>query len=97
MNIHLRFYGVFKSAANIGELKVDLENKPPTVRTLVHEVTSQFQFLNLRKLLLNDNSEDPRSNALIMVSGKEISTLSGLDTVLSENDEVAFLPIAHGG
>jgi len=97
MNIHMRFYGVFKSAANTGELNLNLENKAPTVRTLVHEITSQFQFLNLKKLLLNDNSEDPRPNALIMVSGKEIGTLSGLDTALAENDEVAFVPIAHGG
>jgi molybdopterin converting factor small subunit len=97
MNIRLRFYGVFKSAANTGEFKVDLENEAPTVRALVRELTSQFQFLNLKKLLLNDNNEDPRPNALIMVSGKEIGTLSGLDTVLTEDDEVTFLPIAHGG
>ncbi len=97
MNVRLRFYGVFKSAANTGELEVNLENEAPTVRTLVRELTSRLQFPNFKKLLLNDNSEDPRPNALIMVSGKEISALSGLDTVLTENDEVAFLPIAHGG
>ena len=97
MNIRLRFYGVFKSAANTGELEVSLDNEAPTVRVLVHELTFQLQFLNLKKLLLNDNSEDPRPNALIMVSGKEIGTLSGLDTALAANDEVAFLPIAHGG
>jgi molybdopterin converting factor small subunit len=63
----------------------------------VHELTSQLQFSNFKKLLLNDNSEDPRPNALIMVHGKEIGALRGLDTVLNENDEVAFLPISHGG
>ena len=40
---------------------------------------------------------DPRPNALIMVSGREISTLNGLDTMLTEEDELSLLPVAHGG
>ncbi len=96
MNINVRFYGVFKSAANVSELKVDLENGPATVRALVDALRSRVELSNLNRLLLDDNL-DPRPNALIMVSGKEISTLRSLDTALAEDDEVAFLPIAHGG
>jgi molybdopterin converting factor small subunit len=40
---------------------------------------------------------DPRPNAVILLSGREIGTLRGLETPLSPEDEVAILPVAHGG
>lgn len=97
MIIRLRFYGVFKSAVNAGELDLQVDGETPTVRAVVHELVAQSQFRDLKRLLVDDKSRDPRPNALIMVSGKEIGTLNELETILTERDEVAFLPIAHGG
>ncbi len=97
MNIHLRFYGVFRSAANASELDLDVQERHPTVRSVVSQLVSQKSFANLKQLLLDNQTSDPRPNALIMVSGREINTLRGLETELNENDELALLPVAHGG
>ncbi len=38
-----------------------------------------------------------KTNALILVNDREISVLDGLDTALSDGDEVVFVPVVHGG
>jgi len=97
LKIRLRFYGVFRTAARTNELVIEVAGKPPTVRSVIMQLVAQKEFLGLRQLLLENETSDPRPNALIMVSGREINTLSGLETALTEKDELALLPVAHGG
>lgn len=97
MRVRLRLYGVFKSAANASELEVDLPDQELTVRSVIDRLVSRSELRNLKSLLLDPAGSDPRRNALIMVSGREINTLCGLDTKLTESDEIALLPVAHGG
>ncbi len=95
--IRLRFYGVFRTAAGTNEFVIEVAGKNPTVRSVIMQLVTQKEFEGLRQLLLENDTSDPRPNALIMVSGREINTLSGLETALTEKDELALLPVAHGG
>jgi molybdopterin converting factor small subunit len=97
MRIRLRFYGVFRNAAGRSELILEVPDQNQTVRSVVARLFDSDGFANLRRLLLGSETSDPRPNALVMVSGREINTLQGLDTPLGENDELALLPVAHGG
>ena len=97
MNIHLKLYGVFRTAARANELDLKVTQRIPTVRTVIAQLLSERRFEDLKRLLVNSETSDPRPNALIMVSGREINSLKGLETELSEADELALLPIAHGG
>ena len=97
MNIHIKFFGMFRSAAKTSELTLQIGEEKPTVRSAISLLVSQQSFASLREMLLNGDTADPRPNALIMVSGREISSLSGLDTALTEKDELSLLPVAHGG
>ncbi|MGA2461100.1 MAG: MoaD/ThiS family protein [Candidatus Bathyarchaeia archaeon] len=97
MNIHLKLYGVFRTAAKANELELKVAEKVPTVRTVIAQLLSETRFEGLKQILVDKETSDPRPNALIMVSGREINSLKGLDTELNEKDELAFLPIAHGG
>jgi molybdopterin converting factor small subunit len=97
MNLHVKFYGVFRTAAKANELDLEIRNENVTVKSLISQLVSEPRFQNLKNLLLETESSDPRPNALIMVSGREINALNGLETELGEHDEIAFLPIAHGG
>jgi molybdopterin converting factor small subunit len=97
VNIHLKLYGVFRTAARTTELVIEVTEKNPTVKSAITQLVSRKGFEGLRQLLLEEESSDPRPNALIMVSGREINTLKGLDTQLNESDELALLPVAHGG
>jgi len=97
MRIRLRFYGVFRTTARTSELVVEVTEGTPTVRSVISQLVSGKEYESLRQLLFKNGSSDPRPNALIMVSGREINTMSGLETALTEKDELALLPVAHGG
>ncbi|MFX0092174.1 MAG: MoaD/ThiS family protein, partial [Candidatus Hodarchaeota archaeon] len=38
-----------------------------------------------------------RPNALILVNGKEISVLNGLETQVEDGDKIVLVPVSHGG
>jgi molybdopterin converting factor small subunit len=95
--IRVRLFGVFRSAAKASEVEVSVREVNPTVKSVISQLLSQESFASLRQLLLDAETADPRPNALIMVSGREIGTLDGLETKLNANDELSLLPVAHGG
>ena len=97
INVHIRLYGVFRSAAKASELDLTIPDENPTVKSAISQLVLKESFSDLKKLLLDVETSDPRPNALIMVSGREINTLNGLDTKLTKDDELALLPVAHGG
>jgi molybdopterin converting factor small subunit len=97
LKIRLRFCGVFRTAARTNELAIEVAGKKTTVRSVIMQLVTQKEFQSLKQLLLENETSDPRPNALIMVSGREINSLSGLETALTEKDELTLLPIAHGG
>ncbi len=52
----------------------------------------------LKANLINQQPDGTlKTNALILVNEREISVLSGLDTLLQDGDEVVFIPVVHGG
>ena len=97
MYVHIRLYGVFRSAAQASEIDLETTDQNPTVKSVLAQLMSQASLAPLRQLLIDHETSDPRPNALIMVSGREINALQGLDTKLSRSDELALLPVAHGG
>jgi molybdopterin converting factor small subunit len=97
LKIRLKLYGVFKSAAGSSNIQLELPSDSPTVRTVIDVLSSNPEYRGLIQLLLSDQTADPRANALIMVSGREISSRDGLETPLLESDELSLLPVAHGG
>jgi len=50
----------------------------------------------LGKSLLDPIIKDARVNALILVNGKEISVLKGLDTLVEKESEVVLIPVTRG-
>ena len=97
LKIQLRLYGVFRSAAGSSQVQLDVPSEKPTVGMVIDYLISQSSFNKLKPLLIDESTMDPRPNALIMVSGREINTLDGLDTMVTEEDELSLLPVAHGG
>jgi len=97
VNVHVKLFGVFRSAAKTNEVDIQVREENATVKSIISQLVSQESYASLRQLLLDSATADPRPNALIMVSGREINTLDGLETKLTENDELSLLPVAHGG
>jgi len=48
-------------------------------------------------LLIDPELNDPLPNAVILVNGKEIGILKGLETEVRDRDEIVIIPVIHGG
>lgn len=96
MRVHVKLYGVLKTAAKTERLELDFDS-PISIRQLVNKLVSVIAHPEFETYLIDADTKDPRPNALILVSGTEIGALNGIDSTLRDGDEVVFLPVAHGG
>jgi molybdopterin converting factor small subunit len=96
LRVHVKLYGVLKTAAKTERLELDFES-PISIRQLVNKLVSVIARPEFETYLIDADTKDPRPNALILVSGTEIGALNGIDSTLRDGDEVVFLPVAHGG
>ncbi|NMB84719.1 MAG: MoaD family protein [Methanothrix sp.] len=75
------------------DLKVDLE-EGSTVRALIDNLSASHPAL---RSAIFDNSNQIREYVILMKNKKNIESVSGLETKLSDGDEVAILPPVAGG
>jgi molybdopterin synthase sulfur carrier subunit len=90
----LKFIGALRRASGADKLAIDCA-KGASLLDLVNAVTKELPVL--RRNLLDEQLDEPKPNALILVNGKEISVLNGLETEVKDGDEVVFVPVVHGG
>ncbi len=93
MAVTVKFVGALKHASGVNS-KV-IECAECSVKELVCRISETLP--ELRRSLVAGEVNDFRPNALMLVNGREISILSGLDTALKDGDEVVFVPVVHGG
>jgi molybdopterin converting factor small subunit len=94
MKITARFIGAFKGITNKDKLEIKFE-ETVFLREVINRIVEDLP--KLEQALIGPELEDPRSNALILINGKEISVLNGLETIVKDEDEVVFVPVLHGG
>ncbi len=95
IQVEVRFLGIFQRLSGKKRFKVKLE-EPATVKNLVMTLTETFSS-EFKRVLVDPQLDDPRPNALILVGGKEISALQGLETEVRDAEEIVLLPVVHGG
>jgi molybdopterin synthase sulfur carrier subunit len=94
MVVTAKFVGAFRSISGKSKFTLKLKNSV-SLREVVKKIVEELP--KLKRILIDPELEDPRPNTLILVNGKEVSVLNGLDTVLEDGDEVVFVPVVHGG
>ncbi len=94
MAITLKFLGALRHASGKEQIILDC-GRNATVMDLINEVTLQAP--GLRNNLLDEQLMPPQPNSIILVNGREISVLKGLDTKVKNGDEIVFVPVVHGG
>ena len=93
--VELHLLGVFQRIS--GETRVHMKlEKPATLRDAIQNLTDSI-LPKLKRVLIDSELEDPRPNALVLVNGKEISILQGLETRVGDGDEIVLIPVSHGG
>jgi molybdopterin synthase sulfur carrier subunit len=92
--ITTRFLGALRHVAGAGEIILNVKDDI-SIAEMLKEITRELPALNQS---LNDQKhEELKTNALILVNGKEISVLEGLETKLKDGDELVLVPVVHGG
>jgi molybdopterin synthase sulfur carrier subunit len=94
VRVNFRFVGSFRNLAGKGKFTLELSEG-----VLLKEAIKQIieKFPKIERALIDPELGDPKPNTLIIVNGKEISVLNGLETLLKDGDEVVFVPVSHGG
>ena len=94
MVITVKFFGSFRSFSEKEKITLEIKGRI-VLKDIVKEIIKKSP--KLKKVLIDPELKDPRPNALILVNGKEISILKGLETMLNEGDEILLIPVIHGG
>jgi molybdopterin converting factor small subunit len=93
--IIVQFFGAFQRLSGKKRYQVKLQ-EPVTVREVIMKLAETFP-PEFSQVLLTSKLDDPRPNSLILVGGKEISALQGLETMVKDSEEIILIPVAHGG
>jgi molybdopterin synthase sulfur carrier subunit len=94
MAITVKFIGAFRSISGKSKLSIRVKDAVPLSKVIKKIIDEQPK---IKRALIDSELEDPRPNTLILVNGKEISVLNGLNTMIKNGDEVIFVPVVHGG
>lgn len=94
MPVTLKFVGTLRNTLGKGKISLAVDGTlslKQLISELVVKEPALKRSLDLQRL------EELQSSTLILVNGREISVLGGLETVLADGDEVVFVPVVHGG
>jgi molybdopterin synthase sulfur carrier subunit len=94
MVITVRFIGSLRASSKKSKLNLDFKNAV-SLREVVNKLIEGQP--KLKRALIDPELDDPRTNVLMLVNGKEIGVLKGLETKLKDGDELVLIPVVHGG
>jgi len=94
MIVIVRFIGSLRAASRKSKFSMKLE-RTITLREIVKRIVEENP--RLKRALIDPELDDPKTNALMLVNGRDSSVLDGLETKLKDGDEVVFVPVVHGG
>lgn len=92
MNIKVRVYGDLRNIVGKEELSLNL----PEGSTVSHALHKLPEGAMLKEKLMRALKEAQRG-VVILVNGRNINFLSGMETKLSSGDVIDLLPLAAGG
>lgn len=94
MKVQVKFLASLYDVTKTLKAEVEIPDNA-TVRDLIQVIDKSIS-PNFSRVIL-DESGKLRDQYVILINGRSIDFLKGLDTRLSSNDEVTFLPPAGGG
>ncbi len=94
MTITVKLVGAFRHFSGTGELELRFKNLD-CVSDLIRAVIKDLP--EIECTFVYQQLKNPEPNALILVNGKEIGVLDGVETKLKDGDEIVLVPVVHGG
>lgn len=95
VDVQINFLGIYRRIAGKKSVQLKLEEQS-TIRKAVIELAEKVSE-EFKQILIDSERGEQRSKALILVNGKEISVLQGLETKINQAKEITLIPMVHGG
>jgi MoaD family protein len=92
--VTVRLIGAFRGISGKRRVALTLKDRA-SLKGAIHKLAEDLP--KLRRILIDPELEESRRDMLILVNGREMSVLAGLETTLREGDEVTLIPVVHGG
>ena len=95
IKVQVNFLGIYQRIAGKKRVQLELE-KNSTIKNAVSELAEKVSE-EFKQALIDNQNDEPRPKALILVNGKDISVLQGLETKINQAEEITLIPMVHGG
>ena len=92
--IWIHLVGILQYETGKTKLKLNIDTSI-TVSTMITQLASHFKLK--KRYLRNLDPSSLKQTALILVNGKDITVLDGLESKLKDEDVVTIIPFSHGG
>ena len=92
--IKIRLLGVFKEAYGASSEHIEIKGKA-RLKDIIWKLADSSE--NLRRALIDPELKSPLPNAVIIVNGRDISALDGLETEVKPGDEIVLIPLIRCG
>ncbi|OQY09562.1 MAG: hypothetical protein B6I29_03130 [Marinitoga sp. 4572_148] len=93
MKIEVKFFATLRLYLGVASINLECE-EPITVRELIEYLVNKFNDKKIKEYLLEDGKI--RVGTMILINGKNIIHLDGLDTQIEEGI-ISIFPPAGGG
>ncbi|MFB0569324.1 MAG: MoaD/ThiS family protein [Nitrososphaeria archaeon] len=90
--MRIRLYGYLRSVAG----RFEIDERIRLQMTILEVINELLDPLVSRSLMSPDRNAFS-SSFLFLLNGKNVNLLDGLHTAVSDRDELAIIPVSHGG
>lgn len=93
MRVNIRMLGIFREDRT-KESNVDITDGA-TIGDVINNVIGNDTAL--RTVLWDKHVDSPFPNALVLLDGVEVNNLQGMETPVTDGQELVLLSVVHGG
>ena len=89
----IQYFAQFRDLTGCNE---QIMASPPNISQLISYLGAQYGE-PMRRILLDQTGSGVHPDVFILLNGRHLRQLDGLDTLLQDSDTVAILPITEAG